>query len=368
MVPTEKKPTASPGALARGAAWLVLALLPAVSGQGAVRWREILNQPAAWYASAEAREVAANVLLYQTGSGGWPKNHDMTRPPRPADFTGEDVTAPTIDNGATYTQLRLLARVNAAHADARLQEAIRRGLDYLFAAQYANGGWPQFYPLLPGYYTHITFNDDAMVGVLALLQDVSRGITPYDWLDGATRARAGAAVGKGVACILRCQIVVNGVKTAWCAQHDENTFEPVPARTYEHESLSGFESVGIVRFLMSLEPPSPEVVAAVKAAVAWFEQVKLTGIRVVLVPAPGLPHGADRQLVTDPGAPPLWARFYEIGTNRPIFSGRDAVIRYRMDEIEPERRAGYRWYIDDPRPLLEHDYPAWAARRAEAKP
>ena len=357
------------GWLARGAGLLALGLLSALPGQGAVRWRDVLEQPAGWYASAEARRVADNVLLYQTASGGWPKNHDMTRPPRPADFTGEDVTAPTIDNGATYTQIRLLARVNAAQADAHLRDAIRRGLDYLFAAQYpTNGGWPQFYPLLPGYYTHITFNDDAMVGVLGVLQDVARGTPPFDWLDGATRARAAAAVGKGIACILRCQIVVNGVKTAWCAQHDENTYEPVPARTYEHESLSGFESVGVVRFLMSLDPPSPDVIASVQAAVAWFQKVTLTGIRVVLVPAPDLPHGADRRLVADPAAPPLWARFYEIGTDRPIFSGRDAIIRYRMDEIEPERRAGYRWYIDDPRRLLDQDYPAWAARWTGGKP
>ncbi len=357
------KPPTPLGALLRGAGLLALGLLAAVSGEGAVRWRDVLDQPDAWYASPEARRAAENVLLYQTASGGWPKNHDMTRPPRPEDFTGEDVTAPTIDNGATYTQIRLLARVNAAQADPRLQAAIRRGLDYLFAAQYpTNGGWPQFYPLLPGYYTHITFNDDAMVGVLGVLRDVARGTPPFDWLDAPTRARAAAAVGKGVACILRCQIVVNGVKTAWCAQHDENTFEPVPARTYEHESLSGFESVGIVRFLMSLDPPSPEVVAAVRAAVAWFEQSRIQGLRVQLIPAPGLPHGADRRVVPDPAAPPLWARFYEIGTNRPIFSGRDAVIRYRLDEIEAERRAGYRWYVEDPRQLLEKDYPAWAAR------
>jgi PelA/Pel-15E family pectate lyase len=65
--------------------------------------------------------------------------------------------------------------------------------------------------------------------------------------------------------------------------------------------------------------------------------------------------------------PPLWARFYEIGTNRPIFGGRDAVIRYSLAEVEPERRAGYRWYVDDPRQLLERDYPKWAARWLDRK-
>jgi PelA/Pel-15E family pectate lyase len=318
--------------------------------------------PAAWYASAEARALADTVLLYQRDAGGWPKNHDMTRPPDPQAFEHTDVGSPTIDNGATYTPIRFLAAVDAAQDDPRYRVSIQRGLDYLLAAQYGNGGWPQFYPLRPGYYTHITFNDDAMVGVLALLRDVAAGRAPFAWVDAKTRARSGAAVEKGIACILRCQIVVNGVKTAWCAQHDEITFEPVPARAYEHVSLSGNETVGIVRFLMSVDSPSPEIVAAVQAAVNWLEQVKLSGIRVERVRAPGLPRGFDRVVTADPHAPPLWARFYEIGTNRPIFGGRDTTIHYALAEIEPERRTGYNWYGDKPQDLLTRDYPRWAAR------
>lgn len=164
---------------------------------------------------------------------------------------------------------------------------------------------------------------------------------------------------RGLACILQCQVRVAGRLTVWCAQHDETTLAPAPARKYEHASLSGFESVGIVRFLMSLEHPSPEIVASVQAAMAWFEQAKLTGIRIDHPPAPALPHGHDRVVVADPSAPPLWARFYEIGTNRPIFGGRDGVIRYTLAEVEPERRGGYRWYGDEPADLLAQDYPRW---------
>ena len=341
---------------------LIAAAFLAPSVRAAVAWRAVLRQPAPWYASDEARTIADNVLLYQTPSGGWPKNHDMTLPPGPHDFDHEDVAAATIDNDATYTQMRFLARVNSVRAEARFRQAFERGLHYLFKAQYDNGGWPQFYPLLPGYYTHITFNDDAMTGVLELLRDVARGEPPFAWLDQAERDRAAAAVQKGIACILRCQIEVGGVKTVWCAQHDENTFEPVPARKYEHVSLSGAESVGVVRFLMGVGHPSPEIIDAIKSAVAWFESAKITGQRLVTKPNPALPHGHDRAVVADPSAPPMWARFYEIGTNRPIFSGRDTIIRYNLAEVEPERRGGYRWYVTDPQELLDRDYPAWAAR------
>ncbi|HEY9153864.1 MAG TPA: pectate lyase [Opitutaceae bacterium] len=339
-----------------------LTIAAASALHASVAWKDVLRQPQSWYGTAEAKVVASNVLVYQRPEGGWPKNHDMTQPPSADAFAQDDISAPTIDNDTTYTQIRLLAAVDAAQSSATYREAITRGLKYLLEAQYKNGGWPQFYPLRPGYYTHITFNDDAMTGVLELLEDVAEKKDPFGWVEPELRARSANAVERGVACILRCQIEVNGVKTVWCAQHDEITFEPVPARAYEHESLSGSESVGIVRFLMRLDHPSPQIVDAIKSAVAWFERSRIMGIRVESVPAPQLPHGFDKRVVDDAKAGPLWARFYEINTNRPIFGGRDTRIHYTLAEVEPERRAGYRWYTDRPQRLIERDFPVWSRR------
>jgi pectinesterase len=340
----------------------VLLLGAGLDVAAAVRWADCLRQPAEWYASAEARALADNLLLYQFPEGGWAKNRDMTLPPE-AHRDSREAPEPTIDNDTTTTQLEFLARVISAGGDEpALKEALVRGIDYLFAAQYENGGWPQFYPLIPGYYTHITFNDDAMVNVLNVLRDVALGREPFAMIDGGRRARAARAVEKGIDCILRCQIEVDGVKTVWCAQHDEVTFAPAPARKFEPVSLSGWESVGIVEFLMGEESPTPEVVAAVHAAVVWFKQARLHGIREDHPPNPEMRHGFDRVVVKDPDAPPLWARFYEIGTNRPIYTGRDAVVRYNLAEVEPERRGGYRWHLDEPLDLIEKKYPKWAKK------
>ena len=68
--------------------------------------------------------------------------------------------------------------------------------------------------------------------------------------------------------------------------------------------------------------------------------------------------------IKDPNAPPLWARFYEIGTNRPIFSDRDGVAKHDLSEIGYERRNGYAWLGTWPAPLLEKEYPAWKAKLA----
>ena len=93
----------------------------------------------------------------------------------------------------------------------------------------------------------------------------------------------------------------------------------------------------LLMLLMSLDEPGPDVRRAVAAGSRWFEAAKLTGIRHDRV-------GGDKVVVKDPAAPPLWARFYEIGTNRPFFCGRDGVKKYDLAEIEPERRNGYSWY------------------------
>ncbi len=139
-------------------------------------------------------------------------------------------------------------------------------------------------------------------------------------MDEARRARAESAVRKGIDCILKCQIAVNGKRAAWCQQHDEKTFAPAPARAYERPSLASMESLGIVRFLMGIDRPGPEVIQAIQAAVTWFDAAKLTGIRYEEKRGESAEGGHDRVVVADPAAPPLWARFYEIGTNRPIFS------------------------------------------------
>jgi pectinesterase len=340
----------------------LLACAPALLSAAAVGWKSALSQPAEWYATPEAATLAASVLRYQMPSGGWPKNTDLARPPSGQFLAdrraGKDDA--TIDNNGTTLPLRFLARVIAATAPAAENvTAFERGFDYLLDSQYPNGGWPQFFPLREGYYTHITYNDNAMVNALVLLREASAGRPPFAFVDSARRARAAVAVTRGIDCILSTQVVQNGARTAWCAQHDSVTLKPAWARAFEPPSLSGSESVGVTRFLMAIENPSPAVIAAVEGAVAWFEKVKITGLRFEnFTDAASLP---DRRVVLDPSAGPLWARFYELETDRPLFLGRDRQFHYDHAEIERERRVGYVYYGPWAAELLAETHPRWRA-------
>jgi PelA/Pel-15E family pectate lyase len=316
-----------------------------------------LAKPDAWFASAEAKQVAANILSQQSDLGAWPKNKDTTLP-----NTGDRTKLHgTFDNRATTDELRFLARMVAATKDDACRAAFDKGLDLILKAQYPTGGWPQYHPPGRQYHRHITFNDDTMVRLLRFLRDVATADL-YAFVPADRRAAAKTAFDRGIACILKCQIVVDGKPTGWCAQHDEIDLRPRPARTFELASLSGSESVGIVRLLMSLDDPSPEVVRAVDGAAAWFSAAKLTGIRETTVPVPGTPKGRDKVVDADPSAPPLWARFSEIGTNKPVFADRDGVAKPTLADIGYERRNGYSWYGSWPQALLEKEYPEWKRR------
>jgi pectinesterase len=316
-----------------------------------------------WFASKEAKAVAENVLLYQRNIGGWPKNIQMQKPL--SDAQKKELLALktstegcTTDNSATCQEMLFLSKIYKQQPDESYKKAFLSGLDYLLKAQYDNGGWPQFYPLKKGYYTHITYNDDSMVNILNILKEI-KDKTDYYSIKPSEEivAKTKLAFDKGIDCIIKSQYKQNGVLTAWCAQHDETTLLPAKARAYELPSLSGKESAKIVLLLMSIENPSKEIITAVNSAVAWFEKVKITGLREDRsLNEKG--KVSDKQMVADANAPALWARFMELEDNKPFFSDRDGVKKYSLSEIGDERRNGYSWYTNEPKEVLKA-YEKW---------
>jgi len=310
---------------------------------------------------------AENMLIYQRSVGGWPKAVNSipvdykkilsseAKAIIKADSLHDDAT---IDNNATSREINYLVKAYGKTKDQRFLSAVEKGIGYLFKAQYENGGWPQYYPDHHLYRGQITYNDNAMINVLNIMQDIAEGRNGYNLVAPANQPKAVKSVEKGVQCILKTQIFVNGKLTAWCAQYDEKTLKPAKARAFELISISGSESVGIVQFLMRLKNPSVQVKQAIDAAVIWFDTVKITGYNFVLKEDASLPNGKDKVLVKDPSLC-IWARFYDVKTNQPFFTGRDSKPKKNVEEIEVERRVGYAWYGTWPAKILNKEYPEW---------
>lgn len=323
-----------------------------------------LDAPAQWYASKDAQTIAERVVAAQTAAGAWNKGNDYTQPAKPSSGEGGGWSRGTFDNDATIYELRFLANVQHALADEAASSALRenlrasflRGVAYLFAAQYPNGGFPQVYPLMGGYHDGVTYNDDGMVHALALLRDIAERRPELDFVPRETALKARERFALGFDCILKTQLRgPHGELTVWCQQYDALTLRPQAARNFEPIADVAHESGPIVALLMK-EKPEKKIVAAVEGAIAWFRAAALHDVAWVRDPAT-----SRGELIARPGAPLLWARFYLPGTFTPIFGDRDRTIHFDVAEISAERRAGYAWYGTWPAAVLE-EYEVWRKR------
>lgn len=334
-------------------------------------WKKVATgMPEKWYGSEESVSVAENVLLYQRDSGGWPKNTPFHKPLSIAEKAkvGDDkgLNDAILDNDATTTEMRFMALMFNKTKNELYSTSFKKGLDYLFAAQYDNGGWPMFYPLRKGYYTHITFNDNCMVNILRVLKDIYEKKPVYQFVcTDEIIIRAKKAFDKGIDCILKTQIVVKGKPTVWCAQHDENTLLPAKARSYELPSFSGAESVDIIKLLMELQNPSPAIIKSVQSAVEWLDSHRLKNTRWETFT--NKDGEKDRRIVNDPKAGDMWARFYDLDTEKPFVCDRDGIKKNTLEEIGYERRNGYSWYTTAPKEVLDL-YPTWKERTGNWQP
>jgi PelA/Pel-15E family pectate lyase len=161
---------------------------------------------------------------------------------------------------------------------AAYREAFLRGMNYLFAAQFPNGGWPQVWPLEGGYHDAITYNDDAMTQVVDLMRHAADGRDEFSFVPKKVRMRAAASFKRAIQCILATQIVTNGTPTVWPQQDDALTLRPVSGRNFEPPAECASESAALLLLLMNdLPNPSAAEQRSIRAAAAWFKKTAIYG-------------------------------------------------------------------------------------------
>jgi len=309
--------------------------------------------------------LAEKILLYQLPNGGWGKQLDK----KAVDYSlpidkallskikasGDDHA--TIDNNATTKEITTLIKAYQSTKNLSYLKSAEKGINYLLTMQYANGGFPQYYPNSAIYRKQITYNDNAMINALSILYNVTEGKNGFEVIDENLKTKSQSAVAKGIDCILKTQFVQKGKPTIWGDQYNEITLKPEKARAFEPASLTSAESVSIVKFLM-MQPATPEIEKAVKFAIQWFKTNKIEGYSYNVVKKD---NKAVRTLAEDKNSI-IWARFYDLETNKPIFGDRDGSVKYNYNDISEERRNCYSWFVDSPQKLVDKDYPTWLAK------
>ncbi len=302
----------------------------------------------AWYATQDrfylqaVRDAAHALVKGQLCSGGWDYLIEFD-PAKRGGYryrvdgqcgvgTGKNVT--TLDDNTTQGALRLLMRADREldFKDSKIHEAALYALDRLLEAQYPNGAWPQrfdrppdpeqhpvkraSYPAAwsrkwpgPGYPGHYTLNDYSILDMIDAMLEAAR-------IYRDPRYRASAEKGGGF--ILLAQMPEP--QPAWAQQYDRD-MHPAWARIFEPPAVTGGESMGVLRTLMTLyrETADRKYLEPIARALRY--------LRRSLLPVPANPSEAWRRASRKGNL--VLARFYELETNRPLYITKGTRVTVR---------------------------------------
>ncbi|UOQ48677.1 pectate lyase [Gracilibacillus caseinilyticus] len=306
----------------------------------------------------ESITQADNLLTWQIEHGGWDKNKSdtlFTRPwdgeePRSESYSFiEDMETGTIDNNATIDEILFLALMYKETGYERYKESVLKGIEFLQNLQYETGGFAQAYPLNGSYQDNVTFNDNAMIRTLNAMTLMAEKKYPFnsDIISDALATDIQDSVDLATDYLVNAQIEVDGELTAWGQQHDPFTYEPTTGRAFEIPSISGFESVSIVQYLMALPDQTPAVQTAIEGALNWFDEVEVEGYRFER-------FDENEQYYYEDPSSSYWYRLYEIGTNKPLFTQRsNELVTHDIMDLDKDNRSSYMWAGDFAADLLQ---------------
>ncbi len=301
------------------------------------------------YLLEAARETALLLVRGQHCSGGWDYIIELdpdkrssypyrvdgdcaeTRESPPEKEGSGPKPASTLDDNVTQGALRLLMRVDRelGFQDPKIHEASLYALDQLARAQYPNGAWPQRFRKVadaglpatrsaaypdswsrewpgPDYRHHYTLNDNAMLDVIDTFLEAAR-------IYGEPRYRAVAE--KGGDFLLLAQMP--DPQPAWAQQYDGG-MHPAWGRIFEPPSVTGSESQAVLQMLLVLyrETGREKYLEPIPRAIEYLRKSDLPS------------DGPWRQEGGRCGPDALClARFYELGTNRPLFITKGSRVR-----------------------------------------
>lgn len=266
----------------------------------------------------DAAEHAAKALIWgQLASGGWDYKIDFDPKASKRWYFRRDLidgkpaegrNTTTFDDNTTQSALRFLMAIDQVTDKPEYRSAVEFGLDSMLKSQFENGAWPQRYPLAKkGYSRLYTFNDDAINDCINVMLEAYRIYGDERYIESVKRA--------GDFIILS---QLPKPQAGWAQQYSYE-MKPAWARSFEPPAVCSAVTSDNIRTLLELYVVTGEekYLEPMPAAIEWLEKSKI---------------GEN-----------LWARFYELESNRPIYCDRGRKIFYDIAQLGDERRHGYSW-------------------------
>lgn len=281
-----------------------------------------------------SRETARALLRGQLRSGGWDNRIEFAKTDRQMyayrvdGGTGKKLrNTTTFDDDKSQSVIRFLMQFDREleFKEPSIHEAVIYALDGILKSQFPNGAWPQRYSAFanpdkhtikqarlpetwprefPGskYSGFYTLNDNTMSDLI---------VTALDAWEIYRDPRYLVAAEKGGDFLLRAQLPEP--QPGWAQQYDPE-MRPAWARKFEPPAITGGESQGVMRTLILLYRRT----AATSTDASRF-----------LEPLPRAIAYYRRSLLKDGRL----ARFYELGSNRPLFFTKDYKLTYSDDDM-----------------------------------
>lgn len=283
-----------------------------------------------------AKETAEALRQGQLESGGWDNRIEFSPEDRRRYAYRVDQrpqlnrglrNVSTLDDNKTQSVIRFLIQLDQEldGQDRTLRSVLRDALDSLVAVQYPNGSWPQRfeeqpdpadYPILrasisdewpktfPGkkYGAYYTLNDNSICDVIETLLDAWQRLDDPRYLHAALR---------GGDFLLLAQLPEP--QPGWAQQYNRK-MQPAWARKFEPPAITGGESQRVIQTLMTLyrrtsaaDENAQRFLKPLRRAIEYYRSSEL----------------ADGRL----------ARFYELGSNRPLFFTKDYRLTYSPNDL-----------------------------------
>lgn len=253
-------------------------------------------------ALAAAVEAAEALIRGQNKHGGW--DHTINF----ADLSNETVS---FDDNQSQSAVSFLLALNREIKTERIAAATRRALDMMLAAQLENGGWPHLYPPRGNYHDFATFNDGGINDCVRVMLEAHRA-DPGD-----------QAIEQSLRRVARFMVIsqLPPPQPGWAQQYNE-FLQPAWARTFEPASVCPAVTIRNVGTLIDLYLALGDatLLEPIPDALRWLREVRL-------------PNGR-------------WARFVELGTDKPLYYDRGRIRVHSVEQLHPERRTGYAYETD----------------------
>ena len=228
----------------------------------------------------------------------------------------------TFDDRVTQDSAGFLLRFYNVTKEAAYREPVLKALTFIMTAQYANGSWPQRYPLLddyphddlPDYTSFYTLNDGATQANVELLLDAYKAFGDPRYFEAARL---------GVDALIELQGPEG--QACWAEQYDLGG-RPAAARTHEPAGYVIRESIGAMYLLgrFYLLTGDQKYLSPIPRCLDWFDRV-------------------NRESTAERYPQP---RYWQPGTNRPLY-----VVRTK--ELTPEGHGVYLWTTDPSKTICE---------------